>query len=152
MTDTSVPAKLDSASLADKLRDRIRSSLGELIPEEQWTALMRAEVDRFLKPRVEGQPGYYQREVPSDFHTIATQVIGEEVRARLKKHLEESPEWKARWSADGGLDCLPKRLEEMIERNLPVLMRECVVNLIAGIAQKSTMDSVMAIEARVQGR
>ena len=40
----------------------------------------------------------------------------------------------------------------MIERNLPVLMRECVVNLIAGIAQKSTMDSVMAIEARVQGR
>lgn len=150
MTDSAVPAKFDNASLADKLRERIRSTLGELISDEQWTAMMRAEVDRFLKPRVEGS-GYHQRTTPSDFQAIAESVIGENVRARMKKHLEESPEWQSRWDPKGGPENLPKRLEEMVERNLPVLMRECVGQLFAGLSQKATFDSLQAIEQRLRG-
>lgn len=40
--------KIDTASLADKVRARIDATIAELIDEEQWTAMIKTEIDRFI--------------------------------------------------------------------------------------------------------
>lgn len=145
---TDVPARIDPSAFADRLRDRIRSTLGDLIPEEQWNVLMKAETERFFNPRREGQ-GYYERSTPSDFTTIVQAALGEHVRERVKKYLETDPEWQKQWDGQN-VAGIPKKLDEMIERNLPVLMRECVGLFFTGFAAHASMNAQMQIDQRLQ--
>lgn len=145
-----VPAKIDPTVFADRLRDRIRSTLGDLIPEEQWNALMRAEVDRFFNEKREGS-GYHERRYPSDFAAIVQEAIGQHVRERVKAYLDNDPEWKKKWDGHD-FTGIPAKLEEMIEKNLPVLLRECVGLFFTGFAAHAAMNANMQIDQRLRER
>jgi len=128
--------KIEPAQFVDKLRERIRSSLGELIPEEQWNAMLRAEIERFFAERVER--GYYsgsERRIPSDFTFVAQETLAAEARKRIGAYFERDA-WAQRW--EGGNADIPARLEQLVQENLPGLMRECVLVLLGRIASRSS--------------
>lgn len=140
--------KIDPSVFADRLRDRIRATLGDLIPEDAWDTLMKAEMDRFFNARREGS-GFYERSIPSDFTAIVQEMFAQHVRERVKNFLANDPSWQRRW--DGAGDAIiPTALEAMIERNLPVLMRECVGAFFSGFAACAATSAVMQIEQRMR--
>ena len=44
-------AKFDQANLMQNVRDRIKATFVGLIPDEEWDALVRKEVDAFLNEK-----------------------------------------------------------------------------------------------------
>lgn len=141
MTDN-LPVKLEPTQFVDKLRERIKGTLGELIPDDQWDAMMKSEVDRFFNSRVEGRD-YNRREIPSGFTEIVQAEIGSYVKVRVQKYLAEDPGWEQKWGT------IPPKLDKMIEDNLPILMREMVAAFFGSLASMTSMSTVSAIEARM---
>ena len=93
---TNEVTKFDPTTYVDKVRDRIKQSLIDVIPDAQWDALLRAEIDAFfVKTKTASQYGE-QREQPSEFHRIVTGVIAEETKKRVQAALN-GPEWTAYW-------------------------------------------------------
>jgi hypothetical protein len=92
---TNEVTKFDPATYVDKVRDRIKQSLVDVIPDEQWDAMLRAEIETFFKTKVTSQYGE-QREQPSEFRRIVSGVIEEETKKRVQAVLN-GPEWTAYW-------------------------------------------------------
>lgn len=141
MTDN-LPAKLEPVQFVDKLRERIKGTLGELIPDDQWDAMMKTEVDRFFNSRVE-ERNYARREIPSGFTEIVQAEIASYVKVRVQKYLAEDPGWQHKWGE------MPPKLDKMIEDNMPVLMREVVAAFFGSLSTMTSMSTVSAIEARM---
>ena len=72
---TTEVTKFDPATYVDKVRDKIKQSLIDIIPDEQWNAMLKAEITMFFESRNERQSYGPDRKVPSDFHRIATSII-----------------------------------------------------------------------------
>jgi hypothetical protein len=149
MSSGNVPAVSNASQFGDRLRERIRNTLGDLIPDDQWDMLLAAEMKRFFEPRVEGNPGYHQQRIPSDFTTIVQEEFAKWARTKIVAYLETDPGWQTKWGGTGGE--LPTKLDEMIERNLPILMRECVASFFVGIAGRAQVSALHAIEQRMRG-
>ena len=144
MTHENLPA-LQVPDLAGKLRERIRDTLGTLIPDEHWQKMMEAEVDRFLKEAEKDHWGNYKTSRScSDFTAIAQTEISAWVKAKVQKYLDSDEKWKIRW--DSGE--LPLRLEEQIEKNLPFLLRETALGVLSGFAQWSRSSIMLELEKR----
>lgn len=92
---TNEVTKFDPATYVDKVRDRIKQSLVDVIPDEQWNAMLRAEIESFFKTKTISNYGE-QREQPSEFRRIVMGVIEEETKKRVQAALN-GPEWTAYW-------------------------------------------------------
>lgn len=92
---TNEVAKFDPTTYVDKVRDKIKQSLVDVIPDEQWDAMLRVEIEAFFATKVTSQYGE-QREQPSEFRRIVTGVIAEETKKRVQAVLN-GPEWTAYW-------------------------------------------------------
>jgi hypothetical protein len=79
---------LDDA--AARLRDQIRSGFVGLLTDEQWQAMVRAELDKFTKPSTETD-FYGNRKVdkPSVLETLCREVFGEQVKKILLEIIAE---------------------------------------------------------------
>lgn len=53
MAESESIAKFDPSSYVEATRARVKSALVELIPDEQWNAMLKQQIDAFLKPSVE---------------------------------------------------------------------------------------------------
>lgn len=93
-------AKPFSAEKAvDAIRERIRGALADLIPDEQWDTLIRAEVKDFLEDRTVERNSYrdtYHQTVPAGFKRLVREELTTETKNRLKTFFD-SPEWTAQW-------------------------------------------------------
>ncbi len=87
--------KFDPATYVDKVRDKIKQSLIDVIPDEQWNAMLRAEISGFFENRVTTRYGE-QTTHPSEFRRIAAVVIEEETKRRVREMLS-GPEWASYW-------------------------------------------------------
>jgi hypothetical protein len=90
-------AKFDPAAYVDKVRDKIKQSLVDVIPDEQWNAMLKAEISSFFESRTE-RPAYSHeaREIPSEFRRIVKTVVEEETKKRIRDMLA-TPEWTSYW-------------------------------------------------------
>lgn len=87
--------KFDPAAYVDKVRDKIKQSLIDVIPDEQWNAMLRTEIAAFFENRVTSQYGQ-QTTYPSEFRRIVTSVVEEETKRRIREMLS-GPEWESYW-------------------------------------------------------
>ena len=94
---TTEVAKFDPSTYVDKVRDKIKQSLIDVIPDEQWDAMLRAEIDGFFKSKIisVGYSGE-RREQPSEFNRIVMSVLEEEVKKRARAVLD-GPDWQSYW-------------------------------------------------------
>jgi hypothetical protein len=71
--------------LAELMRDKVRTELVKLIPDEAWDRLVSSEWDDFFKP----QPrGHYSHDRPPMFTELVQGMIREMVKERVKPLLE----------------------------------------------------------------
>ena len=90
--------KFDPASYVDKVRDKIKQSLIDVIPDDQWNVMLKAEIEGFFKSKTYSQYGE-QREQPSEFRRIVLGVLEEEVKKRVRDMLA-SAEWSSYWDGN----------------------------------------------------
>jgi len=93
--------KFDPSSYVDKVRDKIKQSLIDVIPDDQWNAMLRAEIEGFFKSKTTSSH-YGEREQPSEFRRIVLSVLEEDVKSRVKTMLN-SPEWSTYWDGNNKL-------------------------------------------------
>lgn len=94
MSGTEV-AKFDPTSYVNKVRDKIKQSLIDVIPDDQWNTMLKAEISAFFENRVSSYMGQ-QTQHPSEFRRIVGAVLEEETKKRVKELLT-GPEWMAYW-------------------------------------------------------
>jgi hypothetical protein len=115
MTMQPMPTTVDYAA---KIRDRIKAALVDIIPDDQWTMMIKAEVDRFLTSSTRDRSYGYAERVPSGLEEIVNQVLREEVTQRLKA-MFATPEWAGQWDGTKGEFKVSERVSELIRKNAP---------------------------------
>lgn len=117
---------------ANKLKDQIRSGFIELLTPEQWSAMITAELEAFLKPR-RGEYGRDER--PSVFRETCEKVFRELVEAQLKETFQGEP-FKASWDARvGGV------VKEWLTENQSQLIQSTILEL-AGLSAQSVLSAM----------
>lgn len=92
-------AKFDPNAYVEAIRTRIKDALVGMIPDEQWDAMLRQQIDAFMTSKsVSDYHG--SRRVPSELEKIVNDLMTEEVKAHVKRLLM-SPEWQPVWTGVG---------------------------------------------------
>ena len=113
-------AKFDPATYVDKVRDKIKQSLIDIIPDEQWNAMLAAEISSFFKEQVVPGNGYRETTTkPSEFRRIVLVVLEEETKKRVRDMLA-SPEWSSYW--DGNKQKAGEEIARIAQENGAAIM------------------------------
>lgn len=84
------PGVGDFGDVAKKLRERIQSAFVDLIPQERWDEMLKAEVEKFMADRVEKNTyGHETKRQPSEFSRLCQSALGELVDAEVKRRFKE---------------------------------------------------------------
>lgn len=140
-----LPAKYDPSGLAGALRERIRDSLGTLIPDEEWDKMLRAEIAQFFAapPMARDSWGHEHVQSPSPFGAIVRERLGEDVRARLQAFMEKDPMWRGRFEP-GGEQAFQKMLADAMSESMPALMQALIKGVCGGV-ESSVMHNVSSM-------
>ena len=129
MSTTEV-AKFDPATYVDKVRDKIKQSLVDVIPDEQWNVMLKAEISSFFESRTEKNSWNNEYATkPSEFRRLVGVVLEEETKKRIRDMLN-GPDWTSYWDGtrqqageeiaklarDNGAAILAKWLESAISQ------------------------------------
>ncbi len=79
---------IDLQTVTDKLRERIQSAFVDVIPEEQWTSMIAAEIQSFFKPTQQKTRDDYGREDVKEAPPPFTKIVHAEVEKLLKEQLK----------------------------------------------------------------
>lgn len=123
-------APFDPQSLAGALRERVRDSLGMLIPDEQWDAMMQREINAFFTPEPDR---YGQTRAMSGFGSVVLSVAQEEGRKRLLAYVETSPDWQSRFGAGGTWEP-SKALSDALDKAMPTLLENAMRGFCKGLS------------------
>lgn len=91
--------QLNTDTVRQKISDRIKASFVELIPEETWQIIVKAEIHTFV---TEESPRYYSSSnpTPSPLRTLIRDALAKMFEAKLKDELSK-PEYADRWGQYG---------------------------------------------------
>jgi len=107
-------AKFDPSNYVEKLREKMKSAICDIIPDEQWDAMLKSEIDSFFKERTEKDRwGNNERTIQSAFRQAIEQVLTDECKTRIGAMLS-LPEWAGYW--DGQKTIAGAKIEEMVQR------------------------------------
>jgi hypothetical protein len=129
---TTEVTKFDPATYVDKVRDKIKQSLIDIIPDEQWNTMLKAEIMMFFEGRQERANTYNNemRKVPSEFHRIAMNVIEEETKKRVRDMLHTS-EWTTYW--DGTKQAAGEEIARIARENGAAILAKWLESAIAQV-------------------
>ena len=100
MSTTEQIAKFDPTTYVDKVRDKIKQSLVDVIPDEQWNAMLKAEISSFFENKTEHDRWSNQSTTkPSEFRRLVAIVLEEETKRRIRDMLA-GPEWESYWDGN----------------------------------------------------
>lgn len=111
------------ASVQEKVRERIQATFAELIPQELWEGLVRAELEAMTK-----------KLIPELVQQMARERLANIVRAEFSK-----PEWQGKWdySGSGQYRTLGS---EMVTEIVKAAAPEFVAALMGGLVQTMVQD------------
>lgn len=87
--------KFDPGSYVEKLREKVKAALVDVVPDEQWDAMIKGEIDGFFKDKEVREYGS-ARTIPSAFKQVAERLIRDEAEKMVKDMLQ-APEWQGYW-------------------------------------------------------
>jgi hypothetical protein len=96
MPDNTAVQSFDPRSLNDQIRDRIRASVVELIPEEAWRDYIDREIADFFTDRPAGSGLYGKPGKRAPFAEVCADVMQDVAKTKLHEELNK-PEWTAFW-------------------------------------------------------
>lgn len=107
-----------------KIKDRIRESIGDLLPDEVLAEMMKKAMQEMFFTRKEDQPDRYSPKV------IKPSWFEDAVHSSLKSHVEDHLK---RWLAENGAE-LTKVIQEYLVQNSP----QIIAAFFVGVLQNQT--------------
>lgn len=95
MADGQEVTKFEPINFVEKLRDKMKQSMIDLIPEEQWNTMLKAELDSFFSDKTD-RNAYSYNTVPSELKQVIRKILNEEIQKKVRDMLH-SPQWEAEW-------------------------------------------------------
>lgn len=133
MSDSIERVTLENA--AEQLKTKIRTAFVELLPEDQWKAMVAEELKRFTQEtREQTYAGGPYRTVPSAFSVICHEVFSAHIKSEIKGMLS-SPEWQQQFGASGRAQA-SEAVKEWLTANSKQLIESTVQALAQGAAQQ----------------
>lgn len=117
MSENSEVTKYDPSRLMDAVRDRIRSEFIGLIPQEQWSAMVRREIDEYFLLRSTG----YQQTNTTAFREDVRRILRERLANELKNYFA-GPDWCEDWNDNGKLKTSVE-VRRLIIESLPEILQ-----------------------------
>ena len=110
----------------DKIAERIRTAFVELIPDEQWKAVVDAEIKRFSEPTCDR----YRNDQPSPLQAIIRSELETSFRGAIKAELNK-PEYLGNWI---GSDQTPSEfVSDFLVKHSDVMIRAALGSVTQGI-------------------
>lgn len=113
--------KFDPTSAMVTIKEQIKNTFANLIPEEQWEAMVKKEIDSYFEERAEV---YDTRGRSSTFTKDVHSLLAEEVKSRTKVYLT-GPDFQPTWISNGIPTCNIK-VEEMITKNAGKILSDMI--------------------------
>lgn len=133
MTESIEKVTLENA--ADQLKAKIRMAFVELLPEEQWKAMVTAELKRFTEDKPAMRDGYGNWQPGgSEFSKICRDVFTEHIKNEIRA-LVCSPEWHGSWGPDGKQK-ISEAIKSWLTDNSQQLVQATVQAMIGQAAQQ----------------
>lgn len=121
--------KFDPSTLMQGVKDRIKATFVSLIPDEQWTEMVRSEVNKYFAP---GYDGYGNRPSYSDFTRTVHDVLNQVAKDKLNELLAQ-PEFTVVWKGNN-YDISDILRKEIIEK-APDIFATMISNSVATTIQ-----------------
>lgn len=120
------------SGIADRVREKIRSAVMDVITEDEWDKLIRDELKRYFESRRVENSYNTPVFIPSDFSKQVTAFCNEMVIEKMNKLFDE--EWKLNtlWpDGSGGFDgVVSEKLREVILKDAPNIIAAWLTPLI----------------------
>lgn len=87
------PQPFDPTAAVNAIRDKIRGAMLDIIPTEQWDALIRAEMTSFMTDRVERRQYGEDVRHEAEFKKIVRDILRENAEKQVRTLLDQ-PEWQ----------------------------------------------------------
>jgi hypothetical protein len=113
-------APFKPSDYVEAIRGKIRSAMVDVIPDERWDEMVKAEVERFFDGkdvRVDNWGNTVR--TTTGFKELVQKLLAEEVSARMRAYFS-SPEWTARWS--GGHPVASEKVAEIVKEHAPEII------------------------------
>lgn len=133
-TDLEKPQAFDPAAAVNAIRDKIRGQMLDVVPTEQWNALIQAEMQAFMHDTV--KKNYYGNEEvkTSGFKQIVRSLLEEDAREHVRAFLR-SPEWQGQFSPEAGEREAGVAVRAYITEKGPEILRACMNEVISNAVQ-----------------
>lgn len=119
----------DTSAYVDKLREKIKQSMLDVIPDEQWNALAKTELEKFFKPK---RVAYSGDTTPSEFEIVVKKVV-EEHTMKFVRELLTRPEWASKWDAELQAPGLAEQIGKLMEQHGPKILNAWIGQAFGGI-------------------
>jgi hypothetical protein len=118
----------------EAVRAKIRTAIFEAVPSEQWDAMIKVEIEAFMKPKVERhQYNGSEKTIPSGFSQLCQQILTEQVKARINTAMTKEG-WDRVWD-ESGLGTSAK-LEEFLHKHAGAVLNSWLGNVIQNIVEQ----------------
>ena len=118
--------KFNPAQIMQGVKDKIRATFVELIPDEQWNAMVQTEIEEFITPGTTSN-NYQQSKQPSSLARIVQDELEKDLRVRLKELLA-GPEWQEQWT--NGKQTANDKIRQLLIDNSPEIMSKLLSSAI----------------------
>jgi len=129
------PATFDPAAAVNAIRDKIRMSMLDVIPTEQWDALIQAEMKAFMVDRIERSSYGSETVHTSGFKKIVREILAESAKEQVKKLLDSS-EWMGRWNGGSGQQEAGEAVQRYLTEKGPEIIRACLTEFVGQAIQQ----------------
>lgn len=112
-------------SFEDSVKERLKSIVADLIPEERWDGLVRLTVAEFER---------------TDLPKLVRAELAEQYRKAIALEFAK-PEWQAKWSQEGS-QCVSAAVSKMIVDSAPLVLASMIGGSVQNVV--SHLQSAMA--------
>lgn len=130
--------KFDPAAAVNAIRDKIRGAMLEIIPNEQWNALIEAEMHAFMNDTTKRDQWGHTQEQKAGYKAIVRALLEEEFKARVKAMLGSS-EWSGQWNNHGRQeagDIIKKYVQEHTGEILNAWIGQAIQSVVSSMSHR----------------
>lgn len=122
--------------LIKKVKEKIITTFGELMPEDEFTKVITDEINGYFKDRANP---YNSRDIiESKFKKDVREAVNEFMKGKIKEYLN-SEEMQSHWNESGTHKSIPKAVENMIVNNSTTIINSLLESMMANVLYNMNM-------------
>jgi len=120
--------KFDPAAAAERMRERVRAMLGEMLTDDELTRMIHRELDSFSK-KPTGASEKYVTPLGQLVHSEMGKILAPKINAALQEYMTQ--EWD-----NVGNPMIPEAVKKLIVEAAPAILTAMLNNGIAQVLQQ----------------